>query len=138
MDRRAFLVGSVSASVGLAGCLGAAQKQRDYDIGMAASKFLPQDDFKPRVGEPVIWRNTGMRAHTVTAYGSGIPDDATFFASGGFETTLAARKAWRQNSGGAIYGGGTFEHTFEAPGIYNYFCIPHEPGGMVGSFEVVE
>ena len=138
MDRRAFLVGSVSASVGLAGCLGEAQKQRDYDIGMAASAFLPQDDFEPRVGEPVVWRNTGMRAHTVTAYSSGIPSDATFFASGGFETTAAAREAWQQNSGGAIYGGETYEYTFETPGSYNYFCIPHEPAGMVGSFEVVE
>lgn len=125
MDRRTFLVGSVSTSVCLAGCLGTARKQSNYDIGMAASKFLPQDDFKPRVGEPVTWRNTGMRAHTVTAYGSGIPDNSSFFASGGFETTPAARKAWRQNSGGAIYSGEAFEHTFEIPGTYNYFrsCV---------------
>ncbi|EMA41409.1 plastocyanin/azurin family copper-binding protein [Halococcus hamelinensis] len=138
MDRRAFLAASTGVAVGLAGCLGAAEGESDYDIGMSASAFLPEDDFEPRVGEPVVWRNTGMRAHTVTAYGSGIPDDAAFFASGGFETTAEARRAWNRNGGGAINGGETYEHTFEVPGTYNYFCIPHEPGGMVGSFEVVE
>lgn len=138
MDRRAFLVASTGVAVGLAGCLGAAGEESDYDIGMAASAFLPEDDFEPRVGEPVVWRNTGARAHTVTAYGSGIPDDAAFFASGGFETTAEAREAWNQNGGGAIHSGEVYTHTFEVPGTYNYFCIPHEPGGMVGSFEVVE
>lgn len=24
------------------------------------------------------------------------------------------------------------EHTFEVPGEYHYFCIPHERGGMLG------
>ena len=29
--------------------------------------------------------------------------------------------------------GATFEHTFEVGGVYDYFCIPHEYRGMVGS-----
>lgn len=28
--------------------------------------------------------------------------------------------------------GETFEHTFDTPGVYNYFCRPHEFFGMVG------
>ena len=28
--------------------------------------------------------------------------------------------------------GGSFEHTFETPGVYNYFCRPHVGLGMVG------
>ncbi|WP_336325570.1 plastocyanin/azurin family copper-binding protein [Halovenus sp. HT40] len=28
--------------------------------------------------------------------------------------------------------GGTFEHTFETPGVYNYYCRPHRGLGMVG------
>lgn len=31
-----------------------------------------------------------------------------------------------------------FEHTFEAAGVYDYFCIPHEAGGMIGSVIVGE
>jgi hypothetical protein len=32
--------------------------------------------------------------------------------------------------------GGTFSFTFEEPGTYDYFCIPHEEMGMVGSVTV--
>ncbi|MGH9807149.1 MAG: plastocyanin/azurin family copper-binding protein [Terriglobia bacterium] len=28
--------------------------------------------------------------------------------------------------------GSTFEHTFALPGVYDYFCQPHEAAGMVG------
>ncbi len=139
MDRRAFLT-SISgvAAVGLAGCIGQSREQIDYDIGMSSSAFLPPENFEPRVGEQVIWRNTGMRTHTVTAYDSGIPEDATYFASGGYESEQAAREAWLSGGGGGIQSGGTFTQTFEVPGTYTYFCIPHEPAGMVGQFTVVE
>lgn len=137
MDRRAFLTsGGTVVTTGLAGCLGASREQPDYDIGMSSNAFLPQEDFEPRVGEPVVWRNTGSRAHTVTAYESGIPESAAYFASGGFESVKAARKAWTGGGGGAITGGETYEHTFEVPGAYRYFCIPHERAGMVGEFTV--
>ena len=32
--------------------------------------------------------------------------------------------------------GGTFSFTFDEPGTYDYFCIPHEDLGMVGSVTV--
>ena len=32
--------------------------------------------------------------------------------------------------------GGTFSFTFEEPGTYDYFCIPHESMGMIGSVTV--
>lgn len=138
MNRRAFLTATVGVAVGLTGCIGSSREQPDYDIGMSSSDFLPEDDFEPRVGEPVIWHNTGSRTHTVTAYQSRIPDAATFFASGGFDDEGAAREAWNANGGGGIASGETYKHTFEVPGTYNYFCIPHEPTGMVGKFTVVE
>jgi hypothetical protein len=31
---------------------------------------------------------------------------------------------------------GTFSFTFEEPGTYDYFCIPHESMGMIGSVTV--
>ncbi len=33
--------------------------------------------------------------------------------------------------------GATFEHTFEEPGTYTYFCTPHEHRDMKGGVEVV-
>ena len=32
--------------------------------------------------------------------------------------------------------GATFEHTFTVPGVYDYFCKPHEMAGMVGRIVV--
>lgn len=34
--------------------------------------------------------------------------------------------------------GDSFEHTFEQPGVYDYFCTPHEAVGMVGTVIVGE
>lgn len=39
--------------------------------------------------------------------------------------------AW--DSGTLSEQGATFEHTFETEGVYDYFCIPHESMGMLGS-----
>jgi plastocyanin len=141
MQRRAFLatVGSSTAglAVGLSGCLGVGGSPPEYDIGMSSSRFRPQS-FEVAPGATVRWLNTSSHAHTVTAYESGLPDDAAFFASGGFESTEAARRAWDDRSGGRLVEGDTFEHTFEVPGTHNYFCIPHERNGMVGEIVVTE
>lgn len=32
--------------------------------------------------------------------------------------------------------GSTFEHSFNIPGVYDYFCVPHEAAGMVGRIVV--
>ena len=138
MNRRAFLTATAGVTVGLAGCTGQSREQSNYDIGMSSSAFLQPENFELRVGESVVWRNTGSRTHTVTAYESGIPENAAYFASGGFESEKAARDAWFGSGGGGIASGQTYERTFEVPGTYNYFCIPHEPAGMVGQFTVVE
>ena len=141
MDRRTFLAGTATGiGVGLAGCasvLGGETPPEDYDVGMASSRFLPPSLEVP-VGTTVVWANTGSRAHTVTAYEEQIPEGAEFFASGGFDDEEEARQAWIDETGGAIYSYKTFEHTFEVPGRHTYFCIPHEPGGMVGQVTVVE
>jgi len=138
MDRRTFLGAAAGVTTVFAGCTGQSREQPEYDIGMSSSAFLPQDDFEPVVGEAVVWHNTGSRTHTVTAYESAIPDGATFFTSGGFESTEAARDAWLQRASGGIASGETFKVTFEVPGTYNYFCIPHEKAVMVDEFTVVE
>lgn len=140
MDRRSFLVGVTSAaSCGLAGCQvgGADGSGADYDVGMSASAFEPANIEVAR-GDSVVWRNTNSRAHTVTAYESGIPAGAEYFASGGYGSEQAARDAFFESFGGALATRDEFEHTFAVAGRYDYFCVPHEQGGMVGSVVVRE
>jgi plastocyanin len=134
MDRRAFLRAAVpTAAVGLAGCIGGSTP--DYDVGMGAKVFRPTT-LEVEVGTTVTWLNTSKQGHSVTAYESGLPEGAEFFASGGYESEQAARDAWGNSTGGTLFEGQEYEHTFEVPGEYPYFCIPHERGGMVGSVVV--
>ena len=64
-------------------------------------------------GTTVTWVQSGANAHTTTSY-DGLWDS------------------------GMIEGGsdGTFSFTFEEPGTYDYFCIPHESLGMLGTVTV--
>jgi plastocyanin len=138
--RRQYLVAlGGTALSGLAGCggLGGGSAEGSYDIGMSAQRFLPAK-YEVAPGTTLVWKNTGSRPHTVTAYGAEIPDDAEYFASGGFESEQAARDGWIGNTEGAIVGGESYSHTFTVPGEYEYFCIPHEPGGMKGTIVVTE
>jgi plastocyanin len=64
-------------------------------------------------GTTVTWVQSGDNPHTTTSY-DGLWD------SGMIE-------------GGS---GGTFSFTFEESGTYDYFCIPHEQLGMIGSVTV--
>jgi len=142
MRRRAFLgSAAVAASAALAGCLGSGSLSRgDYDIGMSSNAFQPAE-YTVTVGETVVWGNPNSRAHSVTAYENAIPKEAEYFASGEFDTEQAARDSWRTErgrAGGKIFTGETYEHTFEVPGEYRYFCIPHEVGGMKGTIYVEE
>lgn len=34
--------------------------------------------------------------------------------------------------------GHTFSATFDEPGVYRYYCTPHQPGGMVGALHVTD
>lgn len=139
--RRRDLLGGLSTAVaaGLAGCagvLGSSSDGGDFDVGMSANAF-DRPELTVEVGDTVTWRNTSQRAHTVTAYGSRLPEGADFFASGGYDSTEAAREAWADN-GGAIFSTDEYEHTFETAGEHAYFCIPHERSGMVATVVVEE
>ncbi|MFC6836159.1 plastocyanin/azurin family copper-binding protein [Halomarina ordinaria] len=136
MRRRTFLAGATGVSVGLlAGCLGGSSPS-DFDVGMSANAFEPRE-FEVSVGGTVVWANNGSRSHSVTAYESGIPADAEYFASGDFDSESAARDGYWDGEG-VIDAGEQYEHTFEVPGDYEYFCVPHEGGGMVGTIVVRE
>jgi plastocyanin len=126
---------SALVTTSIAGCLGGSSEPGSgdaYDVGMTAIAYTPQE-ITITAGESVVWQNTSSRGHTVTAYESGIPDAASYFATGGYETEDAAREAFRNDLGGLIDGGETWEYTFEIPGTYEYLCIPHEQQGMIGT-----
>ncbi|MFB6160838.1 MAG: plastocyanin/azurin family copper-binding protein [Haloferacaceae archaeon] len=135
MRRRRFLAALGAAGIAtVGGCattgaLGSGGG--DYDVGMRAVAFDPAE-LTVSVGDEVVWRNTSSRGHSVTAYEDGIPDGAAYFASGGYDSESAAREAWRTDLGGNVTSGNEYAHRFETPGTFNYFCIPHERGGMVG------
>src|SRR5215212_5040298 len=75
--------------------------------------FFDQANITVEPGTTVTWVQSGNNAHTTTSY-DGLWD------SGMIE-------------GGS---GGTFSFTFEEPGTYDYYCIPHESMGMIGSVTV--
>ena len=77
-------------------------------------------------GETVTWKSKSG-AHTSTAYEKG---------TGPATVTRVPDGASSWNSGFISGGGQTFEHTFEVPGTYDYFCIPHKSLGMVGRIVV--
>ncbi|WP_254537763.1 cupredoxin domain-containing protein [Halomarina litorea] len=136
MKRRTFLATAAGLStVSLAGCIGSSLSASQYDVGMETNAFRPEQ-YTVEVGDAVVWGNSGSRPHTVTAFQDGLPEGASYFASGGYDSQQAADDAWP--NGGGIQPGETYEHVFEVAGTYNYYCIPHLRGGMVGSITVEE
>lgn len=125
-------------SVGFAGCLTRADSSDGTASDESLVEMTPDDAFEPAEltispGETVVWKTVGYldvdtltADHTVTAYEDGIPDDGVYFASGGFSSEQAARDEYASGDGGGVDGGDTYEHTFDIPGRYEYFCIPHE------------
>jgi plastocyanin len=139
MDRRTFLRSATVAGVtaGFAGCIGGSAGSGDYDVGMTARRFDPEV-LTVEPGATVVWRNTSTITHTVSAYDDGLPEAAEYFATGDVASEEEARSDWIGARTGALFQGETYEHTFEIPGVYSYFCVPHEPGGMIGRITVGE
>lgn len=78
------------------------------------------------VGQTVRWHNTSLLVHTVT----GDPAKATR------EGSATLPKGAGAFDSGNLQPDSTFSHTFERPGTYRYFCIPHEGASMVGEVVV--
>jgi plastocyanin len=75
----------------------------EVDIGVVDFSFQPRER-AIGVGDTVVWR-FGASGHTTTAVGG---------------------QAERWNSGPATTPrGGTFRNTFDRPGRFQYYCIPH-------------
>ncbi|WP_336325523.1 DUF5059 domain-containing protein [Halovenus sp. HT40] len=110
--------------------------EADHVVDMQAVSFDPEE-ITFQQGETVAWRFAAGEPHNVVAYEAEIPDDAEYWASGGFESESAAREGW-ENGQGAVQEGQSYVKTFETPGEHGYFCVPHETAGMVGTVVVEE
>ena len=69
-------------------------------------------------GTTVRFEWTGSGAHSV------VPDE------------VPEESDWRGQGETIVEAGFTHEHTFEAEGVYRYYCEPHEQLGMVGAVAV--
>ena len=126
------LGGATLAMASITGCLGDSS-QGARTVEMTSDLKFDPETITVSSESTVQWNNTGDTEHTVTAYADRIPDAATYFASGGAASERAARQQLEQ---GLIPSGGQFSHTFTTSGTYEYFCIPHEGSGMVGTVQV--
>lgn len=134
------LLGAAVVTTSLAGCTGDDGDDGNGDdntVDMTADNLFQPDELTVSVGTTVTWENVSEVGHTVTAYVDEIPDDAEYFASGGFDAEQAARDGYTQDLEGNIAAEETYEYTFDTPGTYEYFCVPHE-GTMTGTITVEE
>ena len=99
---------------------------------MANRTFTPETT-KIGTGEVVKWFNDTDEAHTVTAVEDSRPEGTEYFSSGG---STSEEEATRNLSDELIDPGESFEWTFDEPGTYRYYCIPHRGDGMEGSVVV--
>lgn len=98
----------------------------EFTIRMAGTASGSHVWFRPRglwlpVGHAVRWVNTDAgNVHTVTAYH---PDN---------HKPLRIPAQARPWDSGYLMPDESFVMVFDVPGVYDYFCVPHEQAGMVG------
>jgi len=129
--------GAIAAALFAASCIAAVAipaAARTHDVRAIMSSDGARVYFDPVLlriapGDTVRWIQVSGY-HSVAAYHPTngdrelrIPDGAQPWDSGVLLGEFPAR-------------GSTFEHTFTVPGVYDYFCQPHEAAGMVGRIVV--
>ena len=126
----AVRVGAVLVSV-LAAAFFAFGAETEAQTATHVVKMTSDNRYSPQklsiqVGETVEWQNVSRARHTVTANRALAKDPAH----------VALPEGAKPFDSGMIGPGDRWRHTFEVPGTYKYFCIPHEQLGMVGEIEV--
>lgn len=106
----------------------------DHVIDVKAVSFDPEK-LSIETGDTVAWKHVGGEAHTVTAREESLPEGASYWASGGFDSEKKAVSGWDAGKG-AVQSGQSYVHTFETKGTFEYYCIPHEAAGMTGTIVV--
>lgn len=119
-------------AVGLSACGATGPAYGPATPGVAATVTMtPEFMFQPsnvsiRTGDTVEWRNKSLISHTVTADPAKAENHGDASLPPGAEPFQSDR----------IPAGGIYRHTFTTPGVYRYFCTPHEDEGMLGEITV--
>lgn len=133
MRRRGFLWGGGSVVVGLSLLPKLVARPDMVEIAMSGRADGSMVWFDPvgvliRPGQTIRWTNLDKgNSHTATAYATENDDHPRRIPKG----------AAPFNSD-YLLPGETFEVTLGVPGVYDYFCAPHELAGMVGRIVVAE
>lgn len=152
ISRRKLVLASGGLLAGTSGCLGGQteptkeeEEEEEEDRVLAGDVdtvvMMTNDwSFNPETveietGQTVLWENQSQKLQSVTAYERRIPDDADYFASGGFGTEMMASIVFPIRGG--LNQGETFAHTFDVPGTYEYYSIPSKRHGMIGTIIVL-
>lgn len=115
--------------------LGACSEDDGATVRMESGQSFEPEVLTVSIDHSVTFVNESPDAHTVTAHEDRLPDGASFFASGDFETEDEARD---DIAGGLLASGESFKVMFDTVGTYQYFCVPHESSGMTGRIVVEE
>ena len=91
-------------------------------IGMTDDLEFNPKTVTIKAGETILWKNNSKLVHTVTFDPSKAIDKSHVKLPANVEPFGSGR----------ISPGNNYSHTFETPGNYKYFCIPHEASGMIG------
>lgn len=121
LKRRGFL--EVAGATAVSGITGRAAAQRSRRVEMTTENDTYYFDPIGLSVDPGTTVTFEIRSgsHSATAYDDRIPGSASTWDSGVLSTQ-----------------GATWEHTFEATGTHDYYCIPHKSLGMVGRIVVGE
>lgn len=108
-----------------------ARSEAVAEIAMAGDRTGAHVWFNPiglliQPGQTVRWTNRDAgNSHTATAYHNAFYDRPIRMP--------ASAKPW---DSGYLLPGDSFSITLTVPGVYDYYCVPHERAGMVGRIVV--
>ncbi|MFZ1468875.1 MAG: plastocyanin/azurin family copper-binding protein, partial [Paracoccaceae bacterium] len=133
MQRRTFVWGGGSLTAALVLSPGLVRADTVVEIAMTGRPDGSKVWFDPygvliRPGQTVRWTNLDKgNSHTATAYAPENDDHPRRIPKGAqpFDSDY-------------LLPGASFEVTLDIPGVYDYFCIPHEMAGMVGRIIVAD
>ncbi len=97
-------------------------------VEMTEQLVFSPERIEIRVGDRVTWRNTSDFVHTATCDPDRAEDPDSVRLPAGADP-------WHS---GDVTAGAEYGRTFDVPGEYRYFCVPHESSGMIGTIVVSE
>lgn len=130
MDRRSFLgAGGV--------CLAGLLRPGPVHPGQQAAEvrlFLDRDTGEVGFDPVGLWLEPGMLVRWIN--GAGVHTVTAYHPDNGNRALRIPQSAQPWDSGHLMEPGAIFERRFTVPGVYDYFCIPHERAGMAGRLVV--